>query len=52
MYIEVDQIISKDGQITEDELNTFVDAFIDLVDSFGWVTGGSFRIRDDDWEGD
>lgn len=48
MLIAVDQLIDTETDIDDDQLNAFVDAFIALVESFGYGTDGAFELATDD----
>lgn len=48
MGIDVGQIITaNDGSdITKDQVMHFIDAYLELVESFGWSSGGGFTLLD------
>lgn len=41
-----------DESITENEMNKFLDEFIDLVEKYNWVCGGGLRLLDANTEED
>lgn len=41
-YLDIDQTIHCPGA-TEEDIDKFMDGYIDLVEKFGWQTGGMFH---------
>ena len=51
-YIKMSQTLAKvdDSEITEAEMDEFIDAFIELVESLGFETAGGYELKSEEVE--
>ena len=49
-YIHLDQILMKpdETEFTQDEMSAFLDRYLQIVDEFGLITGGSICRKTED----
>ena len=47
-YIKLEQIIYSEKEITEEEMENFIDEFLSLVEKYNYMTGGSYGLSSED----